>query len=272
MILESALKHLGPKGMSITDTSRATASDEITGTDVMAALGMAESKSEFGMALYLGKHGDSEEDKQRAIAMLTQFAFKNAPRAIKRASGAKFGGCLRIMALLAFNEFCRTAETTQTCHCCNGEGLINKKKEFKNQKAIDRQEYLDNLPGNLGWLYDNEMKVKKEGVEVVKVSCKICKGKGVLPARCRCQGTGETLDEKESKLRGIPVVKECPKCKGRGFKRVQPSVIYFAVKKKLPELPERTWRYTWKPFYESLLTKCYQEESHVEAVFKKITR
>ncbi|MFS7181409.1 antitermination protein, partial [Serratia proteamaculans] len=63
MNLESALKHFSPKSLNISDSSRATASEALTGTDIMAALGMVEAKAVFGMALCLGKYGVSEEDK-----------------------------------------------------------------------------------------------------------------------------------------------------------------------------------------------------------------
>ncbi|MGK6715687.1 antitermination protein [Serratia marcescens] len=67
MNIETALKHFSPKSLHISDTSRATASEDLTGTDIMAALGMVEAKATFGMALCLGKYGVSKEDRGRSI-------------------------------------------------------------------------------------------------------------------------------------------------------------------------------------------------------------
>lgn len=273
MKIEAALKHFSPKSLHISDTSRATASDDLTCTDIMAAFGMVEAKAVFGMALCLGKYGVSEEDKERSVDMLTQFASQKAPRAIRRTAGAKLGCCLRIMALMAYGEFCRSALSSEPCSCCQGRGVVRKTQIRRNELAIYWEENKKSIQNGLWMLKDDSQPPAKTiWKDVDMVLCPVCKGKGQASARCRCQGTGTVLDKKDSEFQGVPVMKECPKCKGRGFKRVQPSVIHHAVKKLLPELPERTWRYTWKPFYESLLTKCYQEESEVERIFHKVTR
>lgn len=60
----------------MSDSPRATASDSLSGTDVMAAMGMAQSQAGFGMAAFCGKHELSQNDKQKAINYLMQFAHK----------------------------------------------------------------------------------------------------------------------------------------------------------------------------------------------------
>ncbi|HEI8515385.1 TPA: antitermination protein, partial [Morganella morganii] len=102
--------------------------------------------------------------------------------------------------------------------------------------------------------------------------CVTCNGKGQLTHRCRCRGRGKVYDEEQSELQGAPVFKDCPKCSGRGYKRVPSSVAYQAIKHLVPELTQPTWSRNWKPFYESLAGKCYTEESEAEAFFGKITR
>lgn len=47
MKIESALKHFNPKSLQISDSSRATGSEGLTGTDLMAAIGMGQSKSQW---------------------------------------------------------------------------------------------------------------------------------------------------------------------------------------------------------------------------------
>ncbi|KIV48744.1 antitermination protein [Salmonella enterica] len=76
MRLESVAKFHSPKSPMMSDSPRATASDFLSGTDVMAAMGMAQSQAGFGMAAFCGKHELSQNDKQKAINYLMQFAHK----------------------------------------------------------------------------------------------------------------------------------------------------------------------------------------------------
>ena len=62
MNLESIAKYFAPKSPMFSDSPRATASDILTGTDVMAALGLAGHKCGFGFDLYLSKIGISSPD------------------------------------------------------------------------------------------------------------------------------------------------------------------------------------------------------------------
>jgi hypothetical protein len=72
MRLESVAKFHSPKSPMMSDSPRATASDSLSGTDVMAAMGMAQSQAGFGMAAFCGKHELSQNDKQKAINYLMQ--------------------------------------------------------------------------------------------------------------------------------------------------------------------------------------------------------
>ncbi|MEL3162905.1 antitermination protein, partial [Escherichia coli] len=57
MRLESVAKFHSPKSPMMSDSPRATASDSLSGTDVMAAMGMVQSKAPLGFALFLAKVG-----------------------------------------------------------------------------------------------------------------------------------------------------------------------------------------------------------------------
>ncbi|MGI3452615.1 antitermination protein, partial [Citrobacter arsenatis] len=70
MNLDNILKLFAPKGMHISDTSRATASEQLKVTDVMAALGMTQADAVIGLAMYLGKAGISSLDREVSIAWL----------------------------------------------------------------------------------------------------------------------------------------------------------------------------------------------------------
>ena len=83
---------------------------------------------------------------------------------------------------------------------------------------------------------------------------------------------GNTLERKESELQGVPVYKVCKRCEGRGYSRPKSSNAYRSMLSELPGLPERTWRYSWNPFYESLVTKCFEEESYTDSQLKRVTK
>lgn len=57
MRLESIPKYFAPKSPTFSDSPRATASDNLTITDMMAAMGLADLKSGFGLDLFLAKQG-----------------------------------------------------------------------------------------------------------------------------------------------------------------------------------------------------------------------
>jgi hypothetical protein len=84
MDLDNVVKFFAPKGMHISDSVRATASEQLTVTDVMAALGMTQADAGIGLAMYLGKAGVSKQDKEAAIAWLTEYAKEVAPFAVRR--------------------------------------------------------------------------------------------------------------------------------------------------------------------------------------------
>ncbi|NHB93743.1 antitermination protein [Photorhabdus cinerea] len=254
MKLESALKYFSPKGLAMSDSSKCTSTDRITGTDVMAALGMTESKASFGMAVFLSKHGVSNKETIRTVEQLTLYAKRQVPKLIAKASGNRLGKCLVILAKMAFEEYSRSAATTGTCTQCNGRGLISIQRD-----VIKYAGYKDVI-------------AQRIETECVHELCSPCNGKGIISNRCRCNGTGKVVDREATKATGAPVIKICERCTGRGYSRVPSSVAYTAIKALLPDLNERTWRRNWKPFYEKLVAKCDIEESRAASEFSKVTQ
>ena len=268
MNLDSVLKFFAPKGMHISDSVRATAGDQLTVTDIMAALGMTQADAGIGLAMYLGKAGISPQDKQAAISWLTEYAKQHAPMAVRKAAGKKFPLCMRILARFAFKDYASSAADSVDCPKCQGKGIITK------TSVITKRHYTMRLPQfakDLGQS-PSDFKVSRQVKDVDHQLCGKCNGTGQLSKRCQCGGTGKTLDRKETEFQGVPVYKECKRCEGRGYSRPKSSVAYRGVLAELDSLPDRTWRYSWKPFYESLVTKCFQEESNADAELKKVTR
>ncbi|MEY0337387.1 antitermination protein [Providencia stuartii] len=259
MKLENALKNFHPKSPTFGNVAGCTSPDRITGTDIMAAMGMTESQAKFGMTAFLAKNDISEEDKFSTVEALTQYALKVAPKLVRKAAGKKLSYCLIVLAKMAFEDYARSAGSVCQCSACRGKGLIYKMKDVVKHPGITTLEGETIIDPNI-----------RE--ELVGELCQDCNGKGQLTNRCRCKGRGKVLDEAQTKLQGVPVFKLCDRCAGRGYKRVPSSVAFAAIKHLVPDLNERTWRRNWKPFYEKLTSKCFIEESMAEQAFSKVTK
>lgn len=254
MRVETALKHFSPKSMMITDSPGATSSDNLDGTHLMAALGMCQAKAPFGISAYLGKAGISQLDRDKAVQHLLAYARKTAPALLRKAAGSKMSQCMVVLAKFAYDDYARSAADTYECPDCNGRGVTNT---------------LANVMTHPGC---GEKTPPTYQLQLVENQCVTCHGKGRLSARCRCGGTGQVRDLKRSKLFGAPVEKDCDRCDGLGFKRQPSTVAFKAIRVLVPELNERTWRRNWKPFYESLISKCEIEENAADTAFQKVTR
>ncbi|WP_336192912.1 antitermination protein [Providencia stuartii] len=262
MKLENALKNFHPKSPTFGNVAGCTSPDRITGTDIMAAMGMTESQAKFGMTAFLAKNDVSEEDKFSTVEALTQYALKVAPKLVRKAAGKKLGYCLIVLAKMAFEDYARSAGSVCQCSACRGKGLIDKK--VTTTKYSTREAIFPLFSKSQPKRYTN---TERDVVDTEKVICESCNGKGQLTHRCRCKGRGKVLDEAQTLLQGTEVFKLCDRCAGRGYKRVPSSVAYNAIRHLVPDLNERTWRRNWKPFYEKLTRKCFIEERVAEQIF-----
>lgn len=260
MKLESALKQFYPKSPTFSDSSCSTSPDRLKGMDTAGALGMTEQRAKFGMSAFFAKNDVSEKDKFSTVEQLTQYALKVTPRLVAKSAGNKLGYCLVILAKMAFEDYARSASSVCECSACAGKGLIYSRKDvvkYQGKTSIDGTTIIE------PW-------TEKENVGEL---CETCNGKGKLTYRCRCKGRGKVLDEEQTELQGgVPVFKDCPRCAGRGYKRMPSSVAYQSIKHIVPELTQPTWSRNWKPFYEKLISKCFLEESGAEVAFNKITK
>lgn len=125
MNLENTVKFHFAKTPMISDSPRATASDSLSGTDVMAAMGMAQSQAGFGMAAFCGKHELSQTDKQKAINYLIIHAGKVSGkyRGVAKLEGNIKAKVLQVLATYAYADYCRSAATPGArCKDCHGTG------------------------------------------------------------------------------------------------------------------------------------------------------
>ncbi|MFQ6288201.1 antitermination protein [Yersinia enterocolitica] len=265
MRLESITKHFFAKSTLISDSPRATASDSLTGTDIMAALGLADLKSGFGLELFLAKQGIS--NPHRAVESLTQYALKESIKykAISRLDEDIKQSVVQTLARYAFADYARSAASVRECECCKGEGFI-RATVFTNKisQPAMKPDFERDVPGNF--------EIKRKVEETVRLLCKACGGKKVVSNACRCHGKGKVLDQEQTELHGIPVKKDCDKCSGRGYARLPAETVRLFICENITEITQPTWSRNFKPFYEMLITKCHQEENLADSELQKVTK
>ncbi|MEN3259368.1 antitermination protein [Sodalis endosymbiont of Spalangia cameroni] len=270
MNLESLPKFFSPKSMHITDTPRATASDSLSITDVMASLGLAGHQAKPGIDLFLAKQGISKPD--RAVEYLYQYALSQAGKykAVDKLDDDIKLPVLQLLANFAYQDYARSAASVRTCGCCKGKGFIDA------QVFTNKVQYPDGKPpkwaGCTKGVYPSYWEEIKAIRETVRVLCHECKGKGVISNSCRCHGRGKVIDKEQSEIQGVPVMKMCGKCSGRGYSRIAGETVRKAISGAFFELAETTWRRDYKPFYETLVTQCHKEESDADIIIRKITQ
>ncbi|MCZ8677721.1 antitermination protein, partial [Escherichia albertii] len=174
-----------PKSPMMSDSPRATASDSLSGTDVMAAMGMVQSKAPLGFALFLAKVG--VQDPQFAIEGLLNYAMALDNPTLNKLSEETRLQIIPYLVNFAFADYSRSAASKARCEHCAGSGFHNVLREV--------------------------VKHSRNGDPVTKVEwekkiCQHCNGKGEVSTACRgCKGKGIVLDEKRTRLHGVPVYK-----------------------------------------------------------------
>lgn len=254
MNLENTLKFHFAKSTMISDSPRATASDSLTGTDIMAAIGMTQTRAALGFSAFLGKMDISDYDRDRAIGLLTQHAMEQCDKvaALRKLETDIKLKVMQVLATFAFADYSRSAASTRTCDCCQGNKFVE--AQVMTMKHIGRP--------NL-----------EERREVVKVLCHKCKGKGVLTNACQCNGKGVVLDKEKTILQGgVPAYKACSRCNGRGYARLLPDSVRKYICATLMDIPETTWRRSYRDFFESLVGECIKQEEYANRMLNKVTQ
>lgn len=254
MNLENTLKFHFAKSTMISDSPRATASDSLTGTDIMAAIGMTQTRAALGFSAFLGKMDISDYDRDRAIRLLTQYAMEQCDKvaALRKLETDIKLKVMQVLATFAFADYARSAASTRTCDCCQGNKFVD--AQVMTMKHIGRP--------NL-----------EERRETVKVLCHKCKGKGVMTNACQCNGKGVVLDKEKTILQGgVPVYKTCSRCSGRGYARLLPDSVRKYICATVMDIPETTWRRSYKDFFENLVGECIKQEEYANRMLNKVTQ
>ncbi|EJQ9714940.1 antitermination protein, partial [Escherichia coli] len=109
--------------------------------------------------------------------------------------------------------------------------------------------------------------------EVVKVACPECGGKGEVSTACKdCRGRGVAIHREESVKRGMPVIRDCQRCGGRGYERLPSTEAFNAICNVTDAISLDTWKKTVKRFYDTLVVQFDIEEAWAEQQLKKVTR
>ncbi|HCA7804444.1 antitermination protein [Enterobacter hormaechei] len=260
MNLENTVKYHFAKSTMISDSPRATASDALTGTDVMAAMGMTQERAAMGYSAFLGKMGISQNDRDRAIALLAEYALSKCDKvaALRKLEAGVKPLVMRQLAAFAFEDYSRSAASVKACDCCAGQGFIEA-DVFTNKYR--RPEGKMTVAGMV--------KVK----ETVKVLCKKCNGAGTISAACSdCHGRGKAVNQDLTEKQGVPVLADCKRCGGRGYERIPSTEAYAAVCLITDAISVATWEKSVKRFYDQLITKFDIEEAWAESQLRAITR
>lgn len=254
MSLEATVKYHFPKTASFAGMPPATASDSLSGTDYMAAMGMTQSRAPLGYAAFMGKVGVSENDAARAVALLTEYALSACDKvaALRKLGSDIKPAVMQTLATYAYMDYCRSAASVKPCDCCQAKGFI--------------EADVFSMKSPLSGGYARNVK------DTVRVLCKQCSGKGVVSTACRdCNGRGRAVMKAETEKQGVPVMGDCKRCCGRGFERIPSTEARNAACEITDAISLDTWKKSCKPFYDQLIGKLEIEESWANSSLNKVT-
>ena len=225
MNLENTLKYHFAKSTMISDSPRATASDSLTGTDIMAAMGMTQERAAMGYSAFLGKMGISYNDRVRAVELLAQYALTKCDRvaALRKLNAEIKPLVMHQLATFAFEDYSRSAASVKQCDGCNGEGFIDAEVFSMKSNTPAREKKFVKMSLNMGVddIRPSDYEVRRQVREVARVLCPQCKGKKVVSCACKdCHGRGKAVNQALTEQQGVPVLADCKRCSGRGFERI----------------------------------------------------
>ncbi|HEM7925840.1 TPA: antitermination protein [Citrobacter farmeri] len=252
MNLESLPKFYSPKSSKLNDETPGTSSEALTITDVMAAQGMVQSMAPLGFNLFLAKMGI--QDPTPALEGLFNYAMAMKNPVLQKLSEKSRLEILPVLVKFAYEGYSRSAASKSVCPHCNGERVLRSMCDVVKHPGVKGVEPM----------------IRHEEVEEV---CHHCNGKGTISTACRgCKGKGTVLDEKRTKLHGVPVMKVCGRCNGNRYSRLPTTIARAQVQKVIPDLTNYTWYSGYGEVINKLVTKCWQEEAFAELQLRKVTR
>ncbi|HEG1756432.1 TPA: antitermination protein, partial [Enterobacter kobei] len=81
----------------------------------------------------------------------------------------------------------------------------------------------------------------------------------------------KVLDKAESDRQGVPVMKACDRCGGRGYSRLKFSTVIEGVN-TVAEIKKTAAYEQLQPLFEELVAECHKQESMADSILSKVTR
>lgn len=269
MNLESLPKFYSPKSPKLNDETPATGGDALTITDVMAAQGFVQAQASLGFNLFLAKMGI--QDPQPAIDGLFNYALALRNPVLNKLSEKARLEIVSCLVRFAYADYSRSAASKSTCPHCAGEGQIS--TEIQTRKVSYPWGKAPYWASKSRAVRPSDWERWTEVSSTEKATCSHCNGKGEISTACRgCKGKGTVLDEKRTKLLGVPTQKVCGRCNGQRFSRVPTSLARAVVEQLVPDLTKHQWYTGYAEVIDKLVTKCWQEETYAENLLRKVTR
>lgn len=89
-------------------------------TDAMLAIGMTQGREALGLSLLFAKFNKDVIEYRKAVNVLANYALKHAPKT--KAKALRLEECATILAKLAVDDYCRTADIKKARCRCGGTG------------------------------------------------------------------------------------------------------------------------------------------------------
>ncbi len=125
--------------------------------------------------------------------------------------------------------------------------LLSRKKFIESEVFTNKIQYPDGKPPV--WakctkgVYPSYWEEWKKVREVVKVACPECGGKGEVSTACKdFRGRGVAIHREESVKRGMPVIRDCQRCGGRGYERLPSTEAFNAICNVTDAISLDTWK------------------------------
>ncbi|MHB5552487.1 antitermination protein [Klebsiella pneumoniae] len=82
---------------------------------------------------------------------------------------------------------------------------------------------------------------------------------------------GKVLDKETSERLGLPVMKVCDRCSGRGYARMKFSTVMEGVR-AVADIKKTAAYEQLKPFFEELVSECHKQESYADVILSRVTK
>lgn len=131
MKLDNAIIKIAPRTINLYSVTRSTNPNDYDNTDILAALGILQSRQPLGLGLMLAKYSKDMACKKKSITLLMHYCLEHTPRQIKR----KLNKDIKLISFklceIVVNDFCRTIDNQFYVCRCGGRGFVNGRVTIK---------------------------------------------------------------------------------------------------------------------------------------------